>query len=153
MVSTTKKRPFSVWALTFLMLFLGIAAVISGPMFFLAPDGSLIGMSTSLLAGSPFSDYLVPGIILFLFVGIFPLIVGIGLIKTSWKGLEFLNPRKHHHWAWMFSVVAGLVLLIWIGTETIMLGYISFLQPLMGVWGALILVLTSLPGVRRYYAA
>jgi hypothetical protein len=145
------KRPFFAWALIVLMLFLGVAAIISGPMLFLAPDGRFMGMPTSLLAGSPFSDFLLPGIILFLFVGVFPFIVGIGLIKTSWKGLWFLNPFKHHHWAWTGSLAAGIVLLIWVSVETILLGYISFLQPLMGAWGLILIILAVLPPVRRFY--
>lgn len=151
--SAGQKRPFSAWLLIILLLFLAIAAIISGAMLFIKPNGELMGMPTSLLQGSPFSNYLIPGIILFLFVGVFPLIVGYGLIKTAWKGLDFLNPFKHHHWAWTGSVVAGIVLIIWVSTETIMLGYISFLQPVMGVWGALLIILSSLPGVRKYYAA
>jgi hypothetical protein len=149
---TSKNRPFGAWVLIIIMIFLGIGAIISGPMLFLSPDGDLMGMSTDLLEGSPFSNYLIPGLILFIFVGVLPLLVGIGLINTKWKGLFFLNPFPHRHWAWTGSVAAGLALLIWIITETVMLGYISFLQPVMGIWGALILALTALPAVRRYYA-
>lgn len=149
--SLVKKRPFTACLLIILMLFLGIAAIISGPMLFLSPDGAFMGMSTDLLQGSPFTSYLLPGIILFLFVGVFPFIVGIGLIKTSWKGLGFLNPFKQYHWAWTGSLAAGIILIIWVSAETIMLGYISFLQPVMGAWGVLQIILALLPGVRNFY--
>jgi hypothetical protein len=146
-----QKRPFTIWILIVLMFGLCIGALISGPMLFLAPDGHLMQWTVDQLERSPFRDYMVPGIILFVFNGIFPLIVGAGLVKTRWKGLAQLNPFKHHHWAWTGSVAAGIILLIWIATETLMLGYISFLQPVMAVWGVLIIFLVLLPGTRRHY--
>ena len=150
--STTKKqRPFFAWILIFLMCFLAIGGIVSGPMLFLAPNGDLMGMSTNILEGSPFPDYLIPGIILFIFIGVIPLIVSLGLIMPSWKGLNSLNPFKAHSWPWTGSIAVGVILLIWIITETAMLGYISFLQPVMGVWGIVILLLTAVPAIRRYY--
>src|SRR6202165_1455865 len=57
-----------------LEIFLGIGALFGGGVFLLAPDGHLLGMTTKTLAGSPFQSYLVPGILLFLFGGIAPLL-------------------------------------------------------------------------------
>jgi len=151
MANSGNKRPASAWILILLVLILGIMAVISGAMLFLAPDGSLMGMSADVLEKSPFNDYLFPGLVLFVFNGIFPIITGIGLVKTGWKWLETLNPFKQYQWAWTGSLAAGIILLIWIITETLLLGYISFLQPVMAVWGLVILLLTLLPGVRGYY--
>jgi hypothetical protein len=148
-----KERPVIAWILSVLILFLGIAALISGPMLFLSPDGSFMQMSTDVLKGSPFPDYLIPGIILFLFMGVFPLIVGVGLLKTGWRGLYTLNPFTRRQWAWTGSIAVGVILLIWIITETVLLGYVSFLQPVMGMWGLTILLFTALPGVRKYHAA
>jgi hypothetical protein len=150
-VEPPQKRPFTAWVLILLVFILGIMAVISGAMLFLAPDGRLMMWTTEQLEGTPFPDYLIPGIVLFIFNGVFPLIVGAGLVKTRWKGLEPLNPFKHHHWAWTGSLAAGIILLIWISTETLMLGYTSFLQPLMAAWGVLLIFLVLLPGTRRYY--
>jgi hypothetical protein len=154
MVNTGKKvrgRPFTAWILIVLMFGLGIGALISGPMLFLAPDGHLMQWTVDQLEGTPFPDYLVPGIILFVFMGIYPVLVGFGLIKDRWKWTNALNPFKNFRWAWTGALAAGIILLIWIGTETLMLGYISFLQPVMAVWGVLILFLALLPNVRQYY--
>jgi hypothetical protein len=41
-----------------------IAALIAGLFFIVRPDGSLLGMSTQTLSGTPFSNYTVPGILL-----------------------------------------------------------------------------------------
>lgn len=146
-----RKRPLTAWLLIILMLFLSIGALVSGPMLFVSPDGTLMGLPLDALEGSPFGSYLIPGIILFLFNGVFPFIVTIGLIVTRWKGLHFLNPFPAHHWSWTGAIAAGIILLIWIITETAMLGYISFLQPLMAVWGIFILLLTAMPDLRKYY--
>jgi hypothetical protein len=147
----TKKPPF-LWLLIVLLLFIGIGALISGAMLFLSPDGSLLGMSMDLLAGSPFGNYLIPGIILFLFIGVFSVFAGYGLLKKpGWRWLNLLNPCKKYHWAWTAAWAEGVIMLIWIVVETALLGYISFLQPLIVGWGIVIIGLALLPQVRRYY--
>ncbi len=145
------KRPLTAWVLIVLVFILGISAIISGAMLFLAPDGSLMQMSAEPLQGTPFPDYFVPGMILFLFVGIFPLVVGLGLVSKIWPRIAVLNPFKNYRWAWTGSLAVGIVLLVWIITETLMLGYISFLQPVMAGWGVVVLFLTLLPNIKRYY--
>ena len=146
-------RPVAAWVLIVLLLFIGVGAVISGAMLFTAPDGHLMQWSTNDLAGTPFSNYLIPGIILFTCIGIFPLLVGYSLIKRpDWSWPDALNPVKKKHWAWTASWAAGIIMLIWIGVETILLGYISFLQPAIAVYGILIILLTLLPNVSRYYS-
>ena len=145
-----KKRPFSLILLVVLLVVIGIGGIISGLMLFLAPDGSLMQMPVDVLDGSPFPDFLIPGIILFLFIGIFPVLAGFSLVrKPAWQWPDALNPVKDTHWAWAASWAAGVIMLIWIIAETIMLGYISFLQPLIAVWGIAIIVLSLLPDVRR----
>ena len=146
----SKKRPALFWILLTLILVIGIGAVISGTMLFLSPNGNLMKMPVDVLEDSPFSDYLVPGIILFFFVGLLPLITAYGLIKTpEWKWANTVNPSKNTHWAWAASWASGIVMLIWIGVETIMLGYISFLQPVIAAWGLTVIVLTLIPSVKN----
>ena len=133
------------------MLVIGIGALISGPMLFLAPDGHLMQLPPDTLQGSPFGNYLVPGIVLFLFVGAFPAAVGYSLLVLPGIGWpDVLNPARRHHWAWSASWAAGVILLVWIAVETALLGYISFLQPLIAAWGAILIALTMLPATRRY---
>jgi hypothetical protein len=59
-----------------LEIFLGLGALGGGGLFILAPDGHLLGMTTRMLAGTPFHSFLVPGIILFAFIGVTPLLAG-----------------------------------------------------------------------------
>ena len=148
----TGSRNVTLWILIVLMFILGVGAIISGAMLFLTPDGHLMQMPVDPLKGTPFPDYLIPGIILFIFVGLYPIFVSYSLIKRpTWDGIDIFNPFKSFHWAWTASLASGLILLIWIIIETLLIGYESFLQPLMAVWGILIIVLTLLPNVKRYY--
>ncbi|MCR4394695.1 MAG: hypothetical protein NUV31_10030, partial [Dehalococcoidales bacterium] len=62
-----------------------------------------------------------------------------------------INPMKKMHWAWTASWAAGVIMLIWITVETVLLGYLSFLQPVIVVYGIVIIVLTLFPAVRGYY--
>ena len=145
------KRPVLIWVLFVLLLIAGIGAIISGAMMFLSPDGDMIKMSVDMLEHSPFSNFLIPGIVLFLFVGVFPLMVVYGLTKKpDWKWPNTLNPSKNYHWAWAATWATGLIMLIWIGVETLMVGYVSFLQPLIAVWGFIIIVLSLIPRVKTY---
>ncbi len=145
-------RPFSVLILAILLLLIGVGSLISGPLLFLSPSGHLLQLPIELLKGTPFANYFLPGIILLMFVGVYPIFVGYSLLKRPpWRWPDVINPSKRFHWAWTASWAAGVILLIWIITEILLLGYISFLQPLVIVWGIILIALTLLPNVRRYY--
>lgn len=105
------------------------------------PSGSLLQMPRSLLEGSPFDDYLIPGLVLFLVLGVFPFIVLYGL----WQRLP---------WAWPAALVVGIALVVWIGVEVLMIGYHAEppLQLVYGLLGVVLLALVLLPSVRLYYA-
>lgn len=146
------RRPAVLWALIVLLLVIGAAALISGAMLFLSPDGTLMKLPTDLLEGSPFSSYLIPGFILFLFVGVFSVFTGYSLLKRpDWRWPELVNPCKGHHWSWTAAWAEGVIMLIWIVVETLLLGYISFLQPLILGWGIVIILLDLISPVRKYY--
>ncbi len=146
-----KKRPFEVWLLIVLMFFLGIGALISGPMLFAAPDGHLLQWTPKMLEGTPFTNYVIPGIILFLLVGVYQVVVGYSLLRLpGWQWPNALNPYKRYHWAWSASWAMGIILLIWVIAETALIGLTSFLQPLVAAWGVAEVVLTLLPRTRQY---
>jgi hypothetical protein len=154
MKKSNTASPFVARILIFLLVFIGVGALISGPMLFLAPDGHLMKLSVDMLQGTPFTNFLIPGLVLFLFVGIFPILVSYGLLRQpSWQWAEAINVCKKYHWSWTASWAAGIIMLIWIIVETSLLGYVSFLQPVITVWGVAIITLTLLPNVRRYYTS
>ena len=152
MNSRSNQRPALVWLLIALQFLLSLGALVSGGILVAVPDGSLMQMPVSMLQYSPFSNFLIPGIILFLILGCYPLAVAYSLWrKPSWRWPNAINPFKEAHWSWAASLAAGVILLIWIGVEMVMLQAISFLHIFYLVWGGLIILLTLLPGARLHY--
>jgi hypothetical protein len=80
------------------------------------------------LDSTPFSNYLIPGIVLFLFVGL-----------GNLSCLVILLWRKKL--AFRLSFFFGLILIIWILAQVAMLGYLSYLQPLYFVSGLIVAAL------------
>ena len=66
-----------------LLLFLGFGGLYGAWMLVSDPSGGKFDWSLSLLDGTPFTSFLVPGIILALSNGIFPLYVAISLILKA----------------------------------------------------------------------
>jgi len=151
--NSAERRPAAVWALIVLHVLLGVGAVASGGVLMAAPDGHLMQMPLSMLEHSPFSNFLIPGAILFTLLGVYPLCVAYGLWKRpGWRWPDAINPLKGIHWSWAGSLAAGAIVVIWIVVEVIMLRSFVFLQGLYLVWGIVLVVLTLLPEVRRHYA-
>jgi hypothetical protein len=152
MQDSSMKRPITDRVLIALLLLLGLSALIPGAMFMLAPDGHLIQMPMSNLRESPFLDYFIPGLLLFSFVGIFPLAVAYGLWRMpAWRWPNLINPFKHQHWSWAGSLAAGVILIIWITAQVLLIRAVAFLHYLYWGWGAVLILLTMLPDVRRFH--
>ena len=152
MKNQTNHYSKAVWLLIALQFLLGLGALAGGGSLVAAPDGSLMQMPLSMLKYTPFSNFLIPGIILFTMSGIYPLAVGYSLWqKPNWRWPEMINPFKHMHWSWASSLASGVILLIWITTQVLMLRSIVFLHILYFVWGWVLILLTLIPEVRRQY--
>ena len=91
------------------------------------PDGSSLGFSVELLTESPFLDYLIPGLILFVFIGVGNLIGGI---------VSFM----HHRYAGEIGILLGLFLIVWIVVELFWIE-LFWLQPLYLIFGCLEFIL------------
>jgi 4-hydroxybenzoate polyprenyltransferase len=125
-------------ALTGTVLLQAISGLAGGYALLADPSGDLIGLPLAWLEGTPFSDYFVPGIILFWVLGVGPLVVAWAL----WRGRS---------WAWYGSLVVGTGLAIWIVVEMVLIGY-QPTPPLQAFYGLLSLVILSLsaaPSVRH----
>ena len=86
------------------------------------------GVPVEWLHGSPFNDYSVPSLILFTVVGGSLLIAAIAV---------FARARI----ARASGLTAGAIVLVWIGVQLAILGYVSWMQPATAIGGVLILVL------------
>lgn len=149
------KRPLSVKALIFLHVFLGIGAVSGGLAFILAPTGNdnYLGMPFSFLENTPFDSFLIPGILLFTVLGVFPLVLAYWLFrKTPSKFGEVLNVFKDKHWSWGFSLYVGFALIIWITVQVYFLQAVGGLHLFYIAYALLILIATLWPNVQRHYS-
>jgi peptidoglycan/LPS O-acetylase OafA/YrhL len=134
------QKPISVTALIISVFFQALSGLGGGVFLIADPTGETLNLPLSFLRNSPFPDYLIPGIILFTVLGVYPLIVTAGL----WK-------RKY--WGWLGSIFLGIALLIWIFVEIIMIGYQPEppLQLIYGILGIVILFLALLPGPQKFF--
>jgi len=145
------KRPFAIYLLIALQLFLGIGGFAGGLLLILKPDGSLLGMQVGLLDDSPFNNYLIPGVLLFILNGLFPLFILTGLtLKPNWPLANLINIYADRHWAWTYSLYSGVILIGWITVQLTMINYF-WLQPIMIFTGLLIIVFTMTPSVMRAF--
>ncbi len=81
------------------------------------------------LEGSPFDDYFIPALILF---------VGVGGSMSAAAITAGFGGRE---WGVVLGLIAAVILLDWIVVQVVITGYTSFLQPLFFAVGLLILAL------------
>lgn len=98
-------------------VFVAIGALPAGYSMMADPSGQGLKMSTEMLANSPFSNFLIPGIFLFTVNGVFNLVAAV---------VTFLKKRN----AWLPGLGLGFAMLIWISIQVLSIGYVSVLQPI-----------------------
>ena len=151
MKDNANRLPLTIKLLISMQVFLGLNGLLGGGAFLLAPDGHLLQMLFSHLKNTPFSDFLIPGLLLFMFLGVYPIAVAYSLWrKPTWHWPDFLNPFRQTHWSWAGSLTAGVIAMIWIIVQIQWIP-IGFLHIFIFCWGILILLVTMLPMVRKHY--
>jgi len=108
--------------LLLIQLFNGISGVVGGFLLIKDPSGTGLGMPLSWLDGTPFSSYLVPGVVLLV-------INGLGNLGGS-----LVTLMKYRH-AGRIAAFFGAAMMIWIISQVSWIGYQSGLQPLYFVTG------------------
>lgn len=136
-----------------LLLFLGLGAIGGGVALIISPSGKLLGgLPLSILTNSPFSDFLIPGIILFTILGLFPCYISYALIKKPINNVaEYFNLFKDMHWAWTYSIYISFALIVWIQVETIYIQGTGWLQTFYMLYSIPIILVALLPQVRILY--
>jgi hypothetical protein len=136
-----------------LSVFLGIGALGGGALLIISPSGKLLGdLPLSILKHSPFNDFLIPGIILFLVLGLSPCLLAIALIKKpASRFAEYFNFFKDMYWGWSFSIYLAFALIIWIQVETIFVRSVGWLQTFYMLYAIPLIFVALLPQVRTLY--
>jgi len=144
-----RQSSFVFKSLIALHILLGLGALGGGGSLMAAPDGSLLGMPLSVMQGSPFPNFFIPGVILFTFLGLYPLCIAYGLAKRpAWDWPNGINPFKRMHWSWAGSLSVGVITITWIVVELFWVEF-SFIHGIYLLWGAAIILFTLLPAVRQ----
>ncbi|MDA6071560.1 hypothetical protein NJT12_18215 [Flavobacterium sp. AC] len=136
-----------------LLLFLGLTAMIGGGALIISPSGKLLGgLPLSILENSPFTDFLIPGIILFSVLGFFPVLIVMALFKRPFIPFaEHFNLFKDMYWAWTFSIYIAFALIIWIQVETFFVQGVGWLQMFYMLYAIAMLIVALLPYTRNNY--
>lgn len=115
-----------------LEVFLSLGALGGGGALMLGSRGEIIPLPVSALSGSPFDTYFVPGLILFVVLGLGPLVAAL----LAW----LRHPLAPHA-----AAIVGVALLTWLVVEIAILGYSNDppLQPFYLLLGAAIIVVAT----------
>lgn len=126
------------WTLVALTLFTGVTAIAGGAELITWPEGSpWIGLDVAMLEGTPFDDFLVPGLLLFFLVGVPNLVAGVLASRSN-------------RWAEIAGFGAGGALTVWIVTEMVLLQMAHWLQILYLAVGAATMIVAFWAWARRY---
>lgn len=110
-------------------------------------------MSVEWLERTGFSDFFIPGLILFATLGLLPLLTVFLLwMRPRWSLMRGLEGWFHIHWVWGLAFGIGLAQMVWIVYQVATMGLLFWLQPTMFVVGLLICGLCWMPSVRRHFA-
>ena len=110
-----------------LLLINGLSALAGGFGLIADPSGASLGWSTEMLDPSPFENFLIPGIFLF---------VGNGLTSIC---IAVMTVKRMSHYA-MFILFQGVFLCSWIVIQMVMLQFYHYLHLTCGILGMLLIV-------------
>ncbi len=115
--------------LLFLLLcFVGLTAAVSGIIMISRPDGSLLELPLLLLQGTPFKNYLVPGIVLAITVG------GVNLFGAAYLVMRL--PKQYN-----ISMTGGAIVVVYVIMQYFFIQAFSWLQLVYIVAGVLIILI------------
>lgn len=117
-----------------LVCFTALSAVFSGLLMISNPDENVMKLSITLLQGTPFKDFLIPGIFLSVLVG------GSNLLAA------FYNIKRHAN-RYNRAIAGGIILCGWIVAQIILLQTFHWLQFVyLGIGLLIVLIAYQLKG-------
>ena len=131
----------------------GVLALAGGVLLVAAPSGRLLQMPAVWLDRTPFSSYLVPGLLLAVALGLLPLFAAFALWRArSVPGLRRVERALGMDTGWLASFAAGMGIMIWIVTQIAMVRLFHPMQLFIFALGAVVVALALLPSVRAGHA-
>lgn len=85
------------------------------------------------LDGSPFHNYFIPSLFLF---------IGVGGTALTASAAVFLNHRLYRQ----LTYLCGVIVLLWLAVQVAIIGYVSWMQPVTASVVLVILLLNGLTG-------
>ena len=138
--------------LLILLALLGIGALFGGAVLIVSPSGNLFGMPLSMLDKSPFTNFLIPGLTLFVVLGLIPCLLVFALLKKPQSVLaERINFFPDMYWAWTGSVYVAFALIIWLQAKMMFLQAVGWLHTVYMLLAVALLFVALLPDVRTLY--
>jgi hypothetical protein len=122
-----KKKRLLTFSLGTLQAFIGITAIAGGFRLVSNPNGTS-DIPIEWLSNSPFTNYLMPGLVLLIVIGFGNVFAGI---------VSFLSKRH----AGSIAAILGTFLILFMAIEVWFVGLRNFLQPLYFILGAIVLIL------------
>jgi hypothetical protein len=122
-----KKKRLLTYPLGALQAFIGVTAIAGGFRLVSNPNGTM-DIPVGWLINSPFTSYLIPGLVLLV-------VIGFGNVLASI--VSFLKMR----YAGGIAVILGTFLIFFMTIEVWFVGLRNFLQPLYFILGAIVLIL------------
>ena len=117
-------------ALLFILVsFIAVTSTLSGLMMIYRPDGAILHLPVNLLEGTPFKNFLIPGILLATIVG------GVNLLAV------FNNLRRHanrYNWA----IAGGFMIIGWIIAQMTLIKVFHWLHIIYLIIGVLIILIS-----------
>jgi hypothetical protein len=109
--------------------FVAFTALSSGLIMVLKPDGSSLGLNLQMLNGTPFHNFLLPGLLLMFIIG-------------GTQILAILLSILRHPQTYKAALAAGIILIAWIAFQLMMVHSYTWLYGLYLLIGVLISLLS-----------
>ena len=111
-----------------LLIFNGISALFGGGALVADPSGSSLDIPVESLKNSAFTDFFIPGLILFVILGLGSIITSIVVIMRT-SGYPFL------------TIFIGFALAVWISVQMLILHEVQWIHVLYGLIGIALIIL------------
>jgi hypothetical protein len=148
------KPPPETYVLVALMILMGVAGLFEGISLIADPSGQFLRLDVkSCVLMYSIHDFLFAGLVLIVMFGVMPLLLVYPLIfKPRLKWANSLNIYPKRHWAWTYTLLLGILLILCVDAQIIIIGYQSIIQIVHSIYGVFIVFICLLPEQINYFS-